>query len=342
VDAAPSGYADRVFIGAEYTIVEGSTLVLGHEWMSGASTLVRRSVLGIHSQLFKNTYAFANYGMEDSIDAPRNTASFGIKNRFVINDRLSADLGLDSLYVINGSNNETFVAPALSVSYLADLSKHSMRLEARFGQTDIRYLIEAATARKVEANFSYMLKDTFALTTYNAGGCEYLHTLTSGVSYRPLFNDRVNLLGKLSFTDRQSKDNIRSIKLVNSVEANYQPVPPLTISGKYTVKWAYDSANSVLTSSFLDLYSIRVLYDVIKNVDFGFHFGVMPHWQDGSFDYYAGVETGYRLVKNVYASAGWNYRGLADPDMVENSYNSIGFFIGLRCKFDEGSFGLDK
>lgn len=342
VDASLAGYADRVFVGAEYQVLSGTKVLFGHEWVGYGATLLGRTVVGVTSQLFTNTYAFANYGMEDSVDVPRNVANFGIKNRIVFSDTLSADLGLESMYVFSGSANDTFVAPTLNFTYLADVVKHSLKLEARFGKTDIKYLVEAASVRKVEANLSYSLKDTFAYTTYYSGGSDFLHSFVSGIAYRPVTCDKLQLLGRLSFNDKLTKDSIRSIKLVNSVEANWQPVAALTVSPKYTIKWMYDDANGVSTSSFLDLYSIRVLYDVIKNVDFGFHFGVMPHWSDGTFDYYAGVETGYRLVENLYASAGWNYRGLADPDMVDNSYHSIGFFIGLRMKFDETTFGLDR
>ena len=341
-DASLTGYSDRVFIGAEYKVLAGSKLLFGHEWIGSGATLLGRTVLGVTTQLFKNTYAFANYGMEDSVDVPRNIANFGIKNRIVFSDTLSADVGLDSMYVFSGSANDTFVAPTLNFTYLADIVKHSLKLEARFGKTDIKYLVEAASVRKVEANLSYSLKDTFAYTTYYSGGSDFLHSFVSGIAYRPITCDRLQLLGRLSYNDKLTKDSIRSIKLVNSVEANWQPVAALTVSPKYTIKWMYDDANGVSTSSFLDLYSIRVLYDVIKNVDFGFHFGLIPHWSDGTFDYYAGVETGYRLVENLYASAGWNYRGLADPDIVDNSYHSIGFFIGLRMKFDESTFGLDR
>ncbi len=342
-DTTLAGYPDRVFLGLEYKVTEGTKVGLGHEWLGNAGSLVGRTVLGVSSELFRNTYAFANYGLEDALDVPRNLASFGLKSKIDLNRNLSMDVGLESLYVIDGTDSgETFVAPSLGFIYLGDLSKHSLRLEYRYGTSDQRGLIEAVTARKVGANWAYMAKDTFALTVFNAGGNEYVHNLSLGLSYRPLYSDRLNLLSKITFTDSKTKDEIRSLKLVGSVEANYQIAPPLTCSGKYTAKLLFDSANSTATGSFLDLYAVRVLYDVFKNVDFGFHFGFMPNWAAQTLDYYAGVEAGYRLVQNLYASVGWNYKGLNDADLVENSYHSIGFFLSLRVKFDEGTFGLGK
>lgn len=342
-DTTLAGYPDRIFLGLEYKVSEGTKVGLGHEWLGYGDSQVGRTVLGVSSELFQNTYAYANYGLEDALDLPRNLASFGLKSKFDINKNLSLSLGLESLYVIDGTDNgETFVAPALDFTYLGDLAKHSLSLQYRYGASDQRFLIEAATARKVAADLAYSVKDIFALTLYDAGGDEYNHNLSFGLSYRPLRDDKLNLLSKVVFTDSKTKDNIRSLKLVGSVEANYQPVAPLTFSGKYTAKWLFDSADATATASFLDLYAVRMLFDVLENVDFGFHLGFMPNRTGKTLDYYAGVEAGYRLVKNLYASAGWNYKGLADADLVDNSYHSIGFFLSLRVKFDEDTFGLGR
>lgn len=342
-DTTFAGYPDRVFLGLEYGITESMKVGLGHEWLGGGGDLVGRTVFGISSSLFRNTYAYANYGLEDAIDVPRNLASFGIKSKFDIAKDVSLSFGLESLYVIEGvDNGATFVAPAVDLTYLGDLDKRSLRLQYRYGMNDQRFLIEAAASKKVSASLAYSVKDIFSLTLYNSGGNDYRHSLSVGLSYRPLRDDRFNFLSKLIFSDTRTLAQIRALKLVGSLEANFQPTPNLTFSGKYTAKYLFDSTDSASTGSFLDLYAIRALYDVSKNVDFGFHFGFMPNWAGKTLDYYAGVETGYRLVKNLYASAGWNYKGLTDADLVENSYHSIGFFLSLRIKFDEGSFGLDK
>lgn len=342
-DTTLAGYPDRIFIGLEYKVSEGTKVGLGHELLGNAGSIVGRTVLGVSSELFKNTYAYANYGFEDALDVPRNLASFGIRSKFDISKDLSLSLGLESLYVMDGTDSgESFVAPALDFTYLGDLMKHSLRLQYRYGASDQRFLVEAATARKVAADLAYSVKDIYAFTLYGAGGNEYKHNLSFGLSYRPLRDDKLNLLSKITFTDSKTKNEIRSLKLVGSAEANYQPAPRLTFSGKYTAKWLFDSADAATTGSFLDLYAVRMLYDVIDNVDFGFHLGFMPNRTSNILDYYAGVEAGYRLIENLYATVGWNYRGLSDADLVDNNYHSIGFFLSLRVKFDEETFGLGR
>lgn len=340
--ATPMGYPDRIFLGAEYKLLQEVFLIAGHEWMGGKDSLAGRTVFGVQSRLFKDTYAYANYGMEDSVDTPRNIASFGIKNRIAFTDKLSANFGVEALYVVQGASNGNFVAPTASLLYLSDLAKHSLRLEARFAEADNRYLFDAATTQKLGLFFTWILKDTFNYTDLRNGKYEYLNNLLFGLAWRPTLNDIFNMVGKISYADKQDSAGKRAAKVIGSVETHWQVAPPLTANFKYAFKWLYDFDQGLESASFRDLYAIRVLYDVIENVNFGFHLGIMPFWGSLDFDYYAGVELGYRLVKNLYASAGWNYKGLADRDIVENSYNSMGFFLSLRYKFDEGTFGLGK
>lgn len=342
-DTTLAGYPNRIFWGFNYKLTSGTNIGLGHEWLGDPGSMVGRTVLGVSSELTKNTYAYANYGIEDSVDVPRNLANFGVKSKFDITERLAMNVGLESLWAIQGqTGDESFVAPTIDLTYLTDLEKYTVGLQYRYGAVDQRILTQIAATRKVSASVSFSAKDIFALTLPKTGSSEYRHTFNMGVAYRPLFTDTWNVLSKLSFDDNKTVVGVRDLKLVGSVEANWQPIRQLTLSGKYTAKYLYDLAENVGTGSFLDLYALRAMYDITDRVDVGAHFGLMPNWASGTLDYYAGIEAGYRIVKNLYVSGGWNFQGLNDADLVENSYRSMGFFLGLRFKFDEGTFGLDR
>jgi len=342
-DTTLAGYPDRIFWGFNYKLISGTVIGLGHEWLGDPGSLVGRTVLGVSSELTRNTYAYANYGIEDSVDEPRNLANFGVKSKFDLTQRISMNVGLESLWTIQGqSGDETFVAPTVELTYLSDLEKYTVGLQYRYGAADQRILTQVGATRKVTASVSFSAKDIFALTLPKTGTSEYRHTFNVGVAYRPLFTDTWNVLSKLTFDDNKTVVGVRDLKLVGSVEANWQPLRQLTLSGKYTAKYLYDLAENVGTGSFLDLYAVRAMYDITDRVDVGVHFGLMPNWASSTIDYYAGIEAGYRIVKNLYVSGGWNLQGLNDADLVENSYRSMGFFLGLRFKFDEGIFGLDR
>ena len=342
-DTTLAGYPDRIFWGFNYKLTSGTNIGLGHEWLGDPGSMVGRTVLGVSSELTKNTYAYANYGIEDSIDEPRNLANFGVKSKFDLTQRLAMNVGLESLWAIQGTTgDENFVAPTVDLTYLSDLEKYTVGLQYRYGAVDQRILTQVGATRKVTASVSFSAKDIFALTLPKTGGSEYRHTFNVGLAYRPLFTDTWNVLSKLTFDDNKTVVGVRDLKLVGSVEANWQPMRELTLSGKYTAKYLYDLADNVGTGSFLDLYALRAMYDITDRVDVGVHFGLMPNWASSTLDYYAGIQAGYRIVKNLYVSGGWNFQGLNDADLVENSYRSMGFFLGLRFKFDEGTFGLDR
>jgi outer membrane protein OmpA-like peptidoglycan-associated protein len=49
---------------------------------------------------------------------------------------------------------------------------------------------------------------------------------------------------------------------------------------------------------------------------------------------------GYRLTRNLWLSGGYNLYGINDPDLTAGTYMNRGFYVRLRFKFDETTFGL--
>ena len=62
-DTTLAGYPDRIFWGFNYKLISGTVIGLGHEWLGDPGSMVGRTVLGVSSELAKNTYAYANYGV---------------------------------------------------------------------------------------------------------------------------------------------------------------------------------------------------------------------------------------------------------------------------------------
>jgi hypothetical protein len=56
---------------------------------------------------------------------------------------------------------------------------------------------------------------------------------------------------------------------------------------------------------------------------------------DGHGSYAVGVEVGYRLMPNLWLSAGHNFTGFDDAALAGNDYLNSGSFLRVRFKFDE-------
>jgi len=159
--------------------------------------------------------------------------------------------------------------------------------------------------------------------------------VVKGIAYRPIRADKFNSLAKLKLVNEKEATGDKDMELIGSLEGNYQPYQPLTVSGKYAMKWLKDSFDGESYHSFTDLIEVRGMYDITNRWDCGIHGGVLHQYDTKTLDYYTGVEAGYRLVKNLWLSVGYNFKGLKDRDFEDSSYRTEGPYITLKFKFDE-------
>jgi opacity protein-like surface antigen len=82
------------------------------------------------------------------------------------------------------------------------------------------------------------------------------------------------------------------------------------------------------------------MYDWTPRLTTGVFGAALSQTQPGKarqFGY--GVEAGYAVRENVWLNLGYTVRGLNDKDLMDNNYRNRGWFVGMRYKFDEKSFG---
>jgi opacity protein-like surface antigen len=81
----------------------------------------------------------------------------------------------------------------------------------------------------------------------------------------------------------------------------------------------------------------RVTYDVSNRWSVGGLFTVLQD-TGGARQHAYGVEIGYVLMDNLWATLGYNWRGFSDQDLSGSDYTNRGWVLGLRYKFDEDLF----
>jgi uncharacterized repeat protein (TIGR01451 family) len=335
------GFPDRTLVVLEYQLTEFTKLRAGHEWLVGKDIELHRTLFGATSQLSKNISVFGNYRIENSVDNPRDVANIGINNKIDVTDRLSMNLGLERLETVKGAGNDDFTAITTSFSYLPDSYKITGRYELRFGKKETRHLVELGSSRKAGADYTLFARERLFYTSNDDTSDTYLNELLIGLAYRPIQHDKFNLLSKLKLVNEKAASGDKNMKLIGSFEGNYQYSQPLTLSVKYAFKWQKDSFDDKSYRSFTDLIAARAMYDITKRWDCGVHGGMLHQYDSKTYDYYAGVETGYQIVKNLWVSVGYNFKGLKDKkdkDFRDSSYRTDGPYITLRFKFDEDTF----
>jgi len=69
---------------------------------------------------------------------------------------------------------------------------------------------------------------------------------------------------------------------------------------------------------------------------------VLHSWQAHALDFGLGASMGYQAFDNAWLSVGYNLLGFKDTDFGSAGYRAQGFFIAIRMKFDQDTFGLNR
>ena len=326
--------------GLSYRIDELSRAYVREELAKYNEREEARTALGVESEVAKNTVAYSEYRIDNRIDGTRNQEVIGLRNRFLLGDSVTGNISAEHQGTLSGPKRQSepdAFAVAAAIEYLPeDDTKLTSRLEYRreIGDpTRDSYLAEIGAAYRLSSRYSLLARERFYLDDAHGDGSRLTNRFLVGVAYRPAACDRFNALGKLEYkteNNSMSGDPYQTNAVISSVEGVYQASPDLQLTGKYAAKWYEDTGFSTYT----DLISARILYDITERFDMGVTYRVLTDYQTMSRSQGGAVEFGCRVIENLWLSAGYSFDNF-DSDLTGDSYRGQGPYFRIRFKFDE-------
>ncbi|WP_422945688.1 hypothetical protein [Undibacterium sp. Ren11W] len=217
-------------------------------------------------------------------------------------------------------------------------------------------------ARKINRDWTFLGRN-YLLDTDNRGhsGNRWEDKLQLGLAYRDTDTNRFSALARYEYWVQRDKSGSNSYlppygsdglsaypgdptasqgfdKHIVSLQGEYHPSRPWWLSGRTAAKWQRDHYE--LSDAFYSAYLIsgRATYDIAKRWDISGLASNMYSPQGKARQRALGVELGYQLQDNLWLSAGYNWRGYSDRDLIGNDYTNRGVFLRIRFKFDEDLF----
>jgi hypothetical protein len=208
-------------------------------------------------------------------------------------------------------------------------------------------LYTLAVARKLDSDWTMLAREyANVVKPRTALGSDKLQSrFQVGFAYRPVDNNKFDALGLYERKDNRdmaAASQIDSHTDIISLRGNYHPSRVWWLSGRY----AYKNVKELLLGTVNDSYRAqllggRVTYDVTNRWSLGAIASVLQG-SGGDRQYAYGLEVGYIVVDNMYATLGYNWRGFASSGnasgLTGNDYTNRGWVLGLRYKFDEDLF----
>jgi uncharacterized repeat protein (TIGR01451 family) len=361
-------------VGGEYQLANQGRLYLRHELISSltgpyaldSSQRRNTTVFGIDADYMDGGRLFSEYRGLDAFDGRGTEAAIGLRNRWTLADGLRANTSFERVQPISGARKDASAAVTGAIEYTASpLWKGTARLELRDGAETRGLLSTIGIARKLDADWTFLGKNIYALTQTRAdagsdpGPTTSTAALTQttvptpavqptglqerlqlGVAYRDSVSNRVNALARYEFKqERGGLDDAgtRTAQIV-STHADYQACGQLTLTGHGAAKWVVESLDGQRVRSDALLLGGRALYDMRSGWDVGIAASVLATGRLSSRQSAVGAEVGYMVQTNLWLSVGYNLTGFKDRDLSPENYTNRGVYLRLRFKFDEDLF----
>lgn len=329
--------------GLSYQLDRANRLYLREEYLKFQEREETRTLLGVETQLLKNTVAFNEYRLADGADGARNQNVLGLRNKFFLGKGLTGNLTGEYLKTVSGAQRSAepdAVAGTLGLEYLAnERLTVSARAEHRRELLDAgrtTSLGEVGMACKLLPDYSLLFRERYFTETAGTTGRHTTSRSLVGLAYRPLFSNRFNALSKMEYKHEANAAAIPSFReeaWIISGEGGWRATPRLQLTGKYAGKLVRDED----LSSYTELLAARFLYDLSARWDVGAEYRILNSHAVNSLYQGGYLEGGYRVIKNLWLSAGYSFDRF-DADLAGDGYQGEGFYLKIRVKFDEKSF----
>ena len=310
----------------------------------GTGPISNSFAVGFDTQYMEDGSLYSEYRLRDAASGKEIQRALGLRNGWRLADGLRLTTNVERLSSSTGNAN----AIGVGVEYTASaIWKSSGRIEWREDTNNTNWLFTAGVARKLDSDWTLLAREYASIIKpRNALGSDKSQSrLQVGFAYRPVDNNKFDALGlyeRKNERDAAPGTQTDSQTDIISLRGNYHPSRAWWLSGRF----AYKNVNEVLLGTVNDSYraqlvGARVTYDVTNKWSVGGLFSVLQG-SGGDRQFAYGLEVGYIVMDNLYATLGYNWRGFSSSGtasgLTGNDYTNRGWVLGLRYKFDEDIF----
>jgi hypothetical protein len=358
---AEGAYGHALALGGEYRFADIGRAYARTEWASGlggdyglsGSGRQSATVIGLDAQYMRDGQVFSEYRLRDAIGGAEAVAAVGLRNVWRLGPsgwRLNTTFERVRVLQNSAATAQAGEAIALGLDYLkSDIWKGSSRLEWRRDGANLptgattSWLYTLGVARKLSEDWTLLARDIYLKK--NAPGSEadsVQNRFQIGAAWRETQTNVWNALARYEnwrTVDKAAGENSR--KHIVSADATYHPRRPWWLMGKVASKWVNAKLGCEPCTNYASnaqLIQGRVIYDLTPRWDVGLIGSMLADNRFKNRNYGVGAEVGYLMMENLWLSAGYNFRGLVDKDLLTDE-SSKGAYLRLRFKFDEKLFG---
>lgn len=321
-------------------------LVGEHAFRDGSLIDSSFTSVGIQSRVAGDLVAYANYELDGGINGYRNQAVVGLRHQYRPHPDVTLNGGVERVSTMRGNSQGDFTALSVAGEYLPPQAvKASWRYERRDGQQQDKVVASEAADVTLWRGLSFLIKHTYLdeqRLSSSGNTKQARHHLLSGLAYRSLRNDYLNVLGKYEYKYEDSSllnPAVTRSTHIGSLETIIEPKSQIEWFVRYGFKVAYLNSEGIATTSLTDLWMTNMRYEWRRQFDVLGEYRIL--WQHTANDLRHGVslELGIIPQQSMRLALGYNFTGFEDRDFAGNNYWAHGPFLKMQVKFTESTVG---
>ena len=203
--------------------------------------------------------------------------------------------------------------------------------------------IENIDDYRFEHDFSFLIKYLSAneSSKRDANYRNQEHLIT-GLAYRPVVENWLNAIAK--YEVKQDKNHYINpfsdyATSIISIHTFIEPIQKLEIGIKYAYKSATENSVNFGATTNTNFYLLRAEYDITDDLKAGAEYRLLHQIEAGDKLNGYSADLGYVVYRNVRLSAGYNFKGYKERDLVDYTLWSQGPFVRMSFKFSEELLG---
>jgi len=265
----------------------------------------------------------------------------GLKNLWSIAPGWRLGTSFERVKALSGTGQNENQAASVALEYTGSpVWKGSTRVEVRDSTSSESLLFTLGAAARLSPDWTLLARNAYSAEKIKATGGEHvIDRMQAGVAFRDSERNRWNGLARLEHRSERNDEaagvNLKADTTILSLHGDWQLARPFLVSGRYAAKWAKDDSNGLSTKYRAQVIGGRVNWEFAPKWDVSLVTSALFGETLNSRQYGVGLEVGYLLATNLWASVGYNFVGYRDADMAGADYTAKGPFVRLRYKFDE-------
>lgn len=305
----------------------------GISGLSSTSDTQDTIAIGVKSNILPSTELFSEYRVRGGIDGRDMETASGVRGTYELTKGLSFSPHLELVNNIEGGDSDSISTSVAFKDTRSPNQVSSIRFETRHDDTRDYYGVQADYARRLDQDWSVLLKNTLRFDAPDDDEDFVQNTLTLGLAYRPRRENKHHGLFFYQNKETRGDDNGDCSTHILSTHQNYEFNQDVLISARAGAKHE-DCEGNDSNAALLDG---RITWDINRRFDVDVRGGVLGTDGFNEKNYSFGAGVNYLVKENLRLGIGYNLNGFNDDDLDPENYNDKGFYMGLQYKFDEKS-----